>query len=111
MNKALTLLKSNKSVSERAEAYVKSIARDIQKNKIDVLVSKKEHLEDEIFELENFTLNTDRNANLRAMTKDECQERFERLIDAQYELKLLALELEVKEAAYANYFTDGKKSK
>ena len=106
MNKALVLLKNNKTVTERAEAFAKSIKRDIQKDMLDPLITKQEKIEDEIFELENFTLNTDRNANLKAMTKEDCQARFARLIQAKYELTLVALELKVKQEAYANYFTE-----
>ena len=111
MNKALSLLKSNKTVTERADAFAKSIKRDIQKDMIDPLIAKTEKIEDEIFELENFTLNTDRNANLKAMTKEDCQARFARLIQAKFELKLIALEFEVKQAAYTEYFEEEEEPK
>jgi hypothetical protein len=51
MNKALELLKTNKTVAERAENYATSMKRNIQRDVIDTLVAKKEKYEDEIFEI------------------------------------------------------------
>ena len=68
--KALDLLKSNKSVSERAENYIISVKRNLQRDIIDALVQKKEAMEDELFELTNFTLETNINNGVQAMTKE-----------------------------------------
>lgn len=104
--KALDLLKTNKSVVERADNYTTSMKRNIQKDVLDVLVSKKEKLEDELFELTNFTLDTNLNSGLQQMTKDDCEKRFKRIIEVEYQITLIELELKVKQASFDNYFVD-----
>lgn len=106
--KALELLKSNKSVSERAENYVTSVKRNIQRDVIDTLTSKKESIEDELFELTNFNLETNLNSGIQAMTKESVESRFKRIIDLEYKLKLTELELKTKQESFDKYFGDGK---
>lgn len=102
--KALDLLKSNKSVAERAENYAASVKRNIQRDVIDVLVAKKEAIEDQLFELTNFNLETDVNRGYQAMTKDSVEKRFTKIIDLEYELKLVSLELTAKQESFDKYF-------
>lgn len=106
--KALELLKSNKSVSERAENYVTSVKRNIQRDVIDTLTAKKESIEDELFELTNFNLETNLNSGIQAMTKESVESRFKRIIDLEYKLKLTELELKTKQESFDKYFGDGK---
>ena len=79
--KAITLLKQNKTVTERAEQYAQSIKRNLQRDIIDTLVSKKESIEDKIFDLGNFNLVTNLNAAQKQMTKEDCEARLKQLID------------------------------
>ena len=72
--KALELLKNNKTVKERAENYIVSVKRNIQRDVIDALVQKKEQMEDELFELTNFSLEMDANRGFEAMTKERVEE-------------------------------------
>ena len=104
--KALELLKSNKSVAERAENYIVSAKRNIQRDVIDAIVAKKEAIEDELFELSNFNLDTNINAGLKQMTKAEVEERFKRIIDLEYKQTLLELELKTKQASFDKYFSE-----
>lgn len=106
MSKALELLKSNKSVKERAEAYAISVKRSIQKNVIDELISKQEKINDELFELSNFTLDTNLNQGLKQMTKEDCEKRFTQIIELEFELKLITIELEAKQATFDKYFKE-----
>lgn len=106
--KALELLKSNKSVSERAENYVTSVKRNIQRDVIDTLTAKKESIEDELFELTNFNLETNLNSGIQAMTKESVEARFKKIIDLEYKLKLTELELKTKSESFNKYFGDGK---
>ena len=46
--KALALLKTNKTVAERAENYATSMKRNIQRDVIDTLLARKEKYEDDI---------------------------------------------------------------
>lgn len=102
--KGLDLLKKSKSTNERAEAFYNGIARDLKIDVIDTLTRKKEKLEEERFELEDFTLGTDVNAGMKKMTQDECKAKFARIIEIEYELEMLDLEIESKTAAYEKYF-------
>ena len=102
--KALELLKSNKSVKERAENYIVSVKRNIQRDVIDALVQKKEQMEDELFELTNFSLEMDANRGFEAMTKERVEDRFKRVIDLEYKLKLTNLELITKQETFDKYF-------
>ena len=102
--KALDLLKSNKSVSERAENYIVSVKRNIQRDVIDALVQKKESMEDELFELTNFTLETNVNNGVQAITKETIEARFKKVIDLEYKLKLTNLELVTKQESFDKYF-------
>jgi hypothetical protein len=102
--KALELLKTNKSVSERAENYIVSVKRNIQRDVIDALIQKKESMEDELFELTNFQLETDANRGFQAMTKETVEARFKKVIDLEYKLKLVELELKTKQESFDKYF-------
>ena len=106
--KALDLLKSNKTVSERAENYVTSVKRNIQRDVIDSLTSKKESMEDELFELTNFNLETDVNRGYQQMTKESIEARFKKIIDLEYKLKLTNLELASKQESFDKYFGDAE---
>ena len=106
--KALDLLKSNKSVSERAENYIVSVKRNIQRDVIDALTAKKESMEDELFELTNFNLETDVNKGYQQMTKESVEQRFKKVIDIEYKLKLASLELASKQESFDKYFADAE---
>jgi hypothetical protein len=107
-SKALDLLKSNKTVSERAENYIVSVKRNIQRDVIDAITAKKEAMEDELFELTNFNLETDMNKGFQAMTKESVESRFKKIIDLEYKLKLTNLELTAKQESFDKYFGDGE---
>lgn len=102
--KALDLLKSNKTVAERAENYATAVKRNIQRDVIDTLTSKKEKIEDDLFELANFNLETDINRGYETMTKDSVEARFKKIIDLEYELKLVDIELATKTEVFNKYF-------
>jgi len=101
---ALALMEKNKSVKERAESYFESVRRNIQRDVIDALVAKKEDLKDKLFELTNFTLDTNLNAGLSRMTKDDCEKRFKQIIENEYQLELIELELSAKQDTFNKYF-------
>jgi hypothetical protein len=106
--KALELLKKNKTVLERAERFAATTKRNIQRDVIDALVATKEKIEDSIFELSNFVLDTNLNAGLKTMTQEECEARFKKLIEAEFELTLIDVELKTKKEAFEKYFGEEK---
>ena len=102
--KALDLLKTNTGVAERAENYVASVKRNLQRDVIDALTSKKEKIEDELFELSNFSLESDANRGVVEMKRDDIEKRFTKIINLEYELKLVGLELAAKQESFDKYF-------
>jgi len=102
--KALELLKTNTGVAERAENYVSSVKRNIQRDVIDALTAKKEKIDDELFELKNFSLETDANRGVVGMKREDVEKRFRKIIDLEYELKLVSLELTAKQESFEKYF-------
>jgi len=102
--KALELLKTNTGVAERAENYVSSVKRNIQRDVIDALTAKKEKIDDELFELKNFSLETDANRGVIEMKREDVEKRFRKIIDLEYELKLVSLELTAKQESFEKYF-------
>ena len=102
--KALELLTTNTGVAERAENYVSSVKRNIQRDVIDALTAKKEKIDDELFELKNFSLETDANKGVIEMKREDVEKRFRKIIDLEYELKLVSLELTAKQESFEKYF-------
>lgn len=102
----MALLMNNKAVGERAESYYTSIKRSTQRDVIDALQAKKEAFEDKLFELKDFTLDTDKNKGMHRMTKEDCEARFKEIIETEYKLELLTRELEIKSASFNKYFGD-----
>jgi hypothetical protein len=102
--KALEMLKKSQSVSERAEAFISGIQRDIKDERITVLERKIEKLKEKEFELSDFALETDANRGTRRMTQDDCKNRFAELMDTKYEIKMLELELKLKIEIYNELF-------
>lgn len=101
---ALGMLKSNKTVAQRAESYFKSIRRNIQRDVLDELIARKEKMEESKFELSDFALDTNLNAGLRRMTSEDCEARFKKLIDIDYQLVMLSLEIKVKQDSFNELF-------
>jgi len=93
---ALKLMKTSKSVDERANDYVESIKRDLKVDLIDRLLKQKDRIVDELRDLKDFVLDTNLNSGVRRMTKEECQKRFADIIEKEYQLSLLEAELKIK---------------
>lgn len=106
--KAQTLLAKSQTVAQRAESFVTTIKRNIQKDVLDVLTSKREKLEDELFELQDFTLETNLNSGKAAMARESVQKSFERMIEIEYEKELLDAEIASKTKAFNLYFEEAE---
>lgn len=103
-SKALSLLKSTKSVKERANNYFYRITKSIDYEVLEPLRKKMDKIDDQIFNLEDFSLATDKNAGQTALTSEQIQEKFTRIIDLKYERALIEAELKCKEETYNLYF-------
>jgi hypothetical protein len=106
--KALTLLKKGKTTSERAERYAKTVKEDLFEEAIKPLERRILEIEDKIFELEDFNLETNLNAGMRRMDGEEVKRRFKSMIDLNYEKRLVELELATKKAVYNSLFDNNE---
>jgi len=101
---AFTMLKTAKSVNERADSYFKSIKRDLFDEQIKPLEKKIEKIDSELFDLQDFSLDTDKNRGKSRMTMEECKEQFTKIIEKQFEKTMIQLELKVKTESYNTLF-------
>jgi len=102
------MMKTSTAVKDIADKYAVSIARSLKTKVIDTLITKREAMDIQIFDLKKFNLETDQNKGQNQMTKDECESRFEQIIQLEFDIKILDLEIEVKQASFDSYFTKGK---
>ncbi len=105
--KALALLKKSKSTTERASKYASRIAQSLRVDKIIPLEEEIEKIDDKIFDLQDFSLETDLNAGMKKLTKEDCEKRFGEIIDLQVKKTVLELKLKATQEAYDELF--GKK--
>lgn len=101
---ALKLLKKNRTTEERAEKYVERIKNSLSIKIITNLTERIEKIADNIYDLENFNLSTDLNKGEIQLTKEECEDRFIKIIELNYTKKLLELELKAKKEIFTHYF-------
>ena len=103
-SKAHTLLASTKSVADRAATYAERIKKSLSIYIIDNLQERIEKIDDKIFDLENFALETNLNKGMVQLTKEDCEKRFANIIDLKFEQSLLQAELKAKKAAFDELF-------
>jgi len=103
---ALEMLRKTRSLEERAESFVESTKRNIQRDVLDTLITRKLKLKDKVFSLSNFSLLTDVNSGLKEMTREDVEARFKEIIQSEYELKLLEMEIKAKTEAFNFYFNE-----
>jgi hypothetical protein len=108
--KALEIMKKQSSVEERASQYFASVRRDIMRSVIDPVMTKIDRLKDDIIELKNFSLDTDINKGINAISKDEVTRRFALIVEKEYLLELAKKELEIKMKSFGIYFGEEKSS-
>lgn len=101
---AIQILKNVSSVKERAEKYNSFISRTLQRSIIERLEREIETLEDKIESKKDFSLNTDINAGVSAISKEDALRRFQEIIDIEFLIENKKLELQVKQDIYNKYF-------
>lgn len=109
MSKALDLLQQSKSIKERAVKYAQRIAKSLELSLINTLEEEIEKMEDKIFDLENFTLDTNLNKGVKEMTKEDCETRFKEIIELNYKIDLKKAELASKKKSFDSLFGETKK--
>lgn len=102
--KAFNLLSSVKSVKDRAGQYSKRIATTLAVEMIHPLVEKVDKIDDKIYELEDFALETNVNKGLKRLTKEDCEDRFREIIQLKYKRTLAVLERDSKIKAFNDLF-------
>jgi hypothetical protein len=110
MSKALSIMQNVPSVNDRAGKFEATIKRNLQKSELDVLIDKREKIEDKIASLNDFSLNTDLNKGLQPIGREECEARFKQVMLHEYELELLNEEIDAKQEIFNKYFSDNEKA-
>jgi len=104
MNQVEKLLSQSINVGERAKTFTESIQRNLQKKVIDILIEEKEKLTDQIFAAKDFTLQTDINSGVNAITRDEAEKRIDTAMQLEYRLVFVEIELKERQAIFDKYF-------
>ena len=104
MSKALDLMKSKQTLEDKANEFIVSVERDVQKQFIEELEHKIEDIEDKISDAKQFSLTTNINKGQTATTRSECKEKFLEILSLTYELRLAKAELKVKKQIFDEYF-------
>jgi len=107
---ALDLLKTNKSVVERAEQYAERIKTSLYNSVILPLKNQIDKLDDEIFDLKDFSLDTNLNRGQKKMTKEDCESRFVAIIEKEFEKDLLKAQYESKLETYNAMFVESEET-
>ena len=108
---ALTLLQKSKTVSERAGAFLKGVKRDLELSVIVAAERKLEKIDEKIFELEDFSLKTDKNSGQEKMTQEAVLARFEQIFELRKERTLIKRELKADKKSFAKYFGKEEEAK
>lgn len=104
--KAVKMVQTNITVKKRADEYVKSIKRNIQKKVIDKLTEQIEEIDDKIFAALDFTIETNLNSGQSAISREECERKFAYAIQAEFDREMLVKELAIKQASFDKYFKE-----
>ena len=107
---ALEIMKNVPAVIDRADKFLQTIKRNLQKSELDVLIDKKEAIEDKIAGLLDFSLNTDLNKGLQPISRDDCEDRFKKAMALEYQLILLNEEIAAKQEVFNKYFLEGEQA-
>jgi hypothetical protein len=104
MSKALNLLKSSKTLEQRANEVIERIKKDTELSYIDFLQRKLDNIKDQIADLSNFSLETNINKGQMALSIEESKKRFLTILELEYQYRLTEKELEVKTVIFNDYF-------
>lgn len=102
--RAIDIMRKSDSVAARAVKYNKIIKRNLKKRLLDPLNDLKDQLEDKIDNLKDFSLDTNLNAGVKRIDREDCEKRFADLIQARYDLTVLKLEIGEKTAIFKELF-------
>lgn len=105
--RAFVMLNSVKSVKDRALQYSARIKTTLEVEMIHPLIEKVNKIDDEIYALEDFSLETDLNKGLRKLTKEDCEQRFKKIIELKYARALAVMERDSKIKAFNDLFGEG----
>lgn len=101
--KAKALLGKVKSGTEKATKYYDRIRTSLKMN----LLEQKEKINkinDQIYDLEEFQLETNINKGQSALTKEECENKFKEIFEAKKNYELSKLEYDLSVKTFEEYF-------
>lgn len=104
--RAKDLLKSSITIEKRADEFITSISRNIQKKVLDKISEAIEDIDDKLFGLKDFSLETNVNSGQSAISREECERRFTSIIELEFEKKMLKEELKIKQSSFNDYFIE-----
>ena len=81
---ALNLLNNTTSTSEIANNYYQSVKYKVDKT-LEELINQERIIDSRIFDLTNFSLETNLNAGIKVITREETETRFEAVLSLEYE--------------------------
>ena len=105
-NKVTEFLKKAPSTEARAEKFAQTISRNLQKSFLDVLIDKKEKMEDSLDSLLDFSLDTNLNKGVAPITREEAEKRIAKALDLKYELEMITLEINIKQKHFNEFFKE-----
>ena len=104
--KALNLLKRSKRTNERANSYMETLGRNMKRTHIEGVEDQIRSLQEKVFDLETFNLNTNVNSGKVAMTREQVENNFNRIFELQQEIKILQETLALNVEIYNEYFSN-----
>lgn len=106
LTKAESLMLQTQSTTERSSRYFERIKKSLY---LSMIVSKEEaieKIEDQILDLENMSLETNRNKGIKEFTKEEIEFRFKEILNKSTSIILLKMELKALKDEFIKYFGD-----
>lgn len=99
------ILANNVTLGDRARSFHDSVKEDLELE-MKSLRDKKRKIEDEIHDKLDFSLETNHNAGVVALTREDVCNRFKEVMNLRYKLVQIELELKVKEDIVSDWLKE-----
>jgi hypothetical protein len=107
MSKVLNLLKSTPSVEAKSVAYEARVKENLYKTRIQPILDKIREIETQIEDQLDFSLDTDMNRGISAISRPEVEKRLDTVMTLKYQLGVQEMELKLTMAGFNELF-DGE---
>ena len=106
MSKVLDLLKNTPSVEAKSVAYEARVKGNLYKLRIQPILDKIREIETQIEDQLDFSLDTDLNRGISAISRPEVEKRLDTVINLKYQLGVQEMELKLTEAGFNDLFDE-----